>query len=67
MPEAVRGIHVDTVHTQPEARGLADLLDRWASRRLRTRVAGVLPLAEAARAHSQLEAGSVRGKLVLTP
>ena len=35
--------------------------------RLRTRVAEVLPLAEAARAHALNEAGGLRGKVVLAP
>jgi NADPH:quinone reductase-like Zn-dependent oxidoreductase len=35
--------------------------------RLRTRIAEVLPLAEAARAHALNEAGGLRGKVLLAP
>jgi NADPH:quinone reductase len=66
QPQAERGIHADTVHTQPETQGLADLVDQWATGHLRTRVLGVLPLADAADAHRRLAAGSLHGKLVLT-
>jgi NADPH:quinone reductase-like Zn-dependent oxidoreductase len=52
---------------QPDPGGLASLIERWAAGRLRTWVAGVLPLERAAEAHRRLAAGQVRGKLVLTP
>jgi NADPH:quinone reductase len=67
MPAAERGIRVGIMHSQPEPDSLADLVDRLASGQLRTRVAAVMPLAEAAKAHRRLAAGSLRGKLVLTP
>jgi NADPH:quinone reductase len=55
------------VHTAPDGKGLAALLDEWAAGRLTTRIAGTLPLAEAAEAHRRLDAGGLRGKLVLAP
>ncbi len=67
QPGPERGIEPATVHTQPNADGLNELVERWASGRLKTRIAGVLPLAEAAEAHRRAEAGGLRGKLVLTP
>jgi NADPH:quinone reductase-like Zn-dependent oxidoreductase len=66
-PPAERGIRVDTIHSQPEPDSLADLLGRLAAGQLRTRVADVLPLNQAAEAHRRVAAGSLRGKLVLTP
>jgi NADPH:quinone reductase-like Zn-dependent oxidoreductase len=61
-PAAERAVRVDTVHVTPDRSLLADLLGR----ELTTRVAGTLPLEEAAQAHRRLEAGGLRGKLVLT-
>jgi NADPH:quinone reductase-like Zn-dependent oxidoreductase len=53
------------VQTDPVAlRALAADLEAG---RLRTRVAEVLPLAQAARAHELNEAGGLRGKVVLAP
>jgi NADPH:quinone reductase-like Zn-dependent oxidoreductase len=66
-PTAQRGIRVDTMHGQTDGETLASLLDRLASGQLRTRVADVMPLSSAAEAHRRLAAGSLRGKLVLTP
>jgi NADPH:quinone reductase-like Zn-dependent oxidoreductase len=59
---ARRGIRVLEPLVEPDGRSL----DRLAEiEDLRPRVAEVLPLAEAARAHELLEAGGVGGKLVL--
>jgi NADPH:quinone reductase len=66
QPGPERGIDPATVHTQPDPAGLADLIDLWVGGKLRTRIAGVRPLSAAADAQRQLEAGGVRGKLVLT-
>jgi NADPH:quinone reductase-like Zn-dependent oxidoreductase len=45
---------------------LADLIERVAAGRLRTRVAATMPLAEAAEAHRRVIAGGLHGKIVLT-
>lgn len=65
-PAAERGVRVESVMTRPDAALLADLLTALADGRLTTRVAGTLPLADAAEAHRRLAAGGLRGKLVLT-
>jgi NADPH:quinone reductase-like Zn-dependent oxidoreductase len=52
------------VHGDPL--GLAELTQRVAAGRLRTRVARTLPLTEAAEAHRLNEKGGLRGKIVLT-
>ena len=65
-PAAQRGIRVGKVSVTPDADALRVLAEELAAGRLRTRVAGTLPLAEAARAHERAAAGGLRGKLVLT-
>lgn len=66
-PPPERGIRVESVRTEPDPAQLAELLDALAGGRLSTRVAGTLPLSEAAEAHRRLAAGGLRGKLILTP
>jgi NADPH2:quinone reductase len=66
-PAPERGIRVSTVHVSPSSAGLATLLAELAAGRLTSRVAERLPLAEAAAAHRRVEAGGLRGKLVLIP
>ncbi|MFG2039898.1 NADP-dependent oxidoreductase [Dactylosporangium sp. NPDC048998] len=66
-PAPERGIRVAEVHVVPSAEGLAALLADLAAGRLTTRIAGRLPLAEAAEAHRRVERGGLRGKLVLLP
>lgn len=66
LPEAERGIRASKVSVVPDAAALRTLLDALAAGTLSTRVAGTLPLAEAAQAHERAAAGGLRGKLVLT-
>jgi NADPH:quinone reductase len=61
------GIRFETVLVQPDAAMLGALAADLAAGRLRTRVAEVLPLGAAARAHALAEAGGLRGKAVLAP
>lgn len=69
-PDASRlppGIRAETVLVQPDRAALRALVAEHAAGRLRTRIAEVLPLAQAGRAHARAEAGGLRGKLVLVP
>jgi NADPH2:quinone reductase len=59
------GVTFETVWVEPDAAGLERLAAELAAGRLVTRVAEVIPLAEAARAHALAERGGARGKLVL--
>jgi NADPH2:quinone reductase len=65
--EPLRGIRFETVLVQSNAEQLRALTADLEAGRLRTRVAEVLPLAEAARAHQLNEAGGLRGKVLLAP
>jgi NADPH2:quinone reductase len=62
-----RDVRYETVLVQTDADSLRGLAIDLAEGRLRTRVAEVLALAHAARAHELNEAGGLRGKVVLTP
>ena len=66
-PEPDRDLRFETVLVQPDAAMLSDLAERLAAGRLRTRVAHVLPLEEAARGHELAQAGGLGGKVVLVP
>ena len=66
-PEPPRDIRFETVLVQSNAKQLRALTADLEQGRLRTRIAEVLPLAQAARAHELNEAGGLRGKVVLTP
>jgi NADPH:quinone reductase-like Zn-dependent oxidoreductase len=66
-PEPSRGIRFETVLVQSNAEQLRALTADLEAGRLRTRVAEVLPLAQAARAHELSEAGGLRGKVLLAP
>jgi NADPH2:quinone reductase len=59
------GVTFETVWVKPDAAGLERLAAELAAGGLVTRVAEVIPLAEAARAHALAERGGTRGKLVL--
>jgi NADPH:quinone reductase len=65
--EPDRGGRFETVLVQTDPENLRALTADLADGRLRTRVAEVLPLARAARAHELNEAGGLRGKVVLAP
>ncbi|MEU5130333.1 NADP-dependent oxidoreductase [Streptomyces mobaraensis] len=66
-PTPLRGITVNELWVAADAAGLARLSALADAGRLTPRVAGTLPLAEAARAHRRLAEGGLRGRLVLTP
>ena len=51
----------------PDRRMLRELVAGIAAGRLVSRVAGVLPLSDAADAHRRTEAGGLCGKIVLRP
>ncbi|WP_329353240.1 NADP-dependent oxidoreductase [Streptomyces sp. NBC_01261] len=61
-----RGIRVTAVHGAPDGTQLQEILQRLATGKLTTRVAGTLPLEESAEAHRRTEAGGLPGRLVLT-
>ncbi|SDM71024.1 NADP-dependent oxidoreductase [Allokutzneria albata] len=61
LPEPERGVRVSRVEVEPDAARLRELVASGLS----TRVADVLPLADAAEAHRRAAAGGLRGKLVL--
>jgi NADPH:quinone reductase-like Zn-dependent oxidoreductase len=65
--EPARGLRFETVLVQSNAVQLRALAADLEAGRLRTRVAEVLPLAQAARAHELVEAGGLRGKALLAP
>ena len=61
-----------TIHTwddlvEERRAGIRALIDMLAAGKLRPRIHGHLPLAEAKRAHDMLESGAVLGKLLLQP
>ncbi|MHA6764469.1 zinc-binding dehydrogenase [Streptacidiphilus sp. PAMC 29251] len=66
IPTAERGIRVTAVRGAPDGTRLREILERLASGKLTTRVAGVLTLEQAAEAHHRTEAGGLPGRLVLT-
>jgi NADPH:quinone reductase len=65
--EPDRDLRFETIRVQTDPQALRTLATDLAEGRLRTRIAEVLPLAQAARAHELNEAGGLRGKVVLTP
>jgi NADPH2:quinone reductase len=64
-PEPDRDIRFETILVEPDQAMLTRLAEELAAGRLRTRVAQVLTLEEAARAHELAEAGALKGKVVL--
>jgi NADPH2:quinone reductase len=65
--EPSRGMRFETVLVQSDAEQLRGLAAELEAGRLRTRIAQVLPLDQAARAHELSEAGGLRGKVLLSP
>ncbi|MFE7192734.1 NADP-dependent oxidoreductase [Kitasatospora sp. NPDC057541] len=65
-PAAERGITVSTCFAREDGERLAEVSGLVEKGVLTLRIAGVLPLAEGAAAHARLEAGGVRGKLLLS-
>jgi NADPH2:quinone reductase len=65
--EPPREVRFETVLVQSNAEQLRALTADLEQGRLRTRIAEVLPLAQAARAHELNEAGGLRGKVLLAP
>ncbi|GGK60254.1 NADPH:quinone reductase [Planomonospora parontospora subsp. parontospora] len=66
-PLPLRGIRVANVWVRADGARLAELVRLVDGGRLTPRVAGTLPLAEAATAHQRLAEGGFRGRLVLLP
>jgi NADPH:quinone reductase-like Zn-dependent oxidoreductase len=66
-PVPVRAIRVVPVNIHADGAALAGLAGLAAAGKLTLRVADTYPLADAARAHERLQAGGVRGRLVLVP
>jgi NADPH:quinone reductase-like Zn-dependent oxidoreductase len=64
--EPERDIQLESFLVSPNAAALADLSRKLAAGALRTRVARVLPLEQAAEGHRLAEAGGLHGKVVLT-
>jgi NADPH:quinone reductase-like Zn-dependent oxidoreductase len=65
--EPGRDLRFETILVEPDQAMLTRLAEELAAGRLRTRVAHVLPLAEAARGHELADQGGLRGKVVLRP
>ena len=65
--DPARGVRQEIVMVRLNRPALRELVEAVADGRLRTRVAATLPLAEAAEAHRRVEAGGLRGKVVLVP
>ena len=64
-----RGIRIEPVWVPDDVadtEGLRELAEHLRARRLTPRIAGTYPIDRASEAHARLEAGGVRGRLVLT-
>lgn len=64
---AERGIAVHTLSVEPDGEAIAGLLDLAAQGTLEPRVAGRVPLREAAKAYDKVASGGERGRWVLIP
>ena len=65
--DPARGVRQEIVMVRLDRPALRTLVDAVADGTLRTRVAATVPFADAAEAHRRVEAGGLRGKLVLVP
>ena len=65
--DPARNVQQRVVLIDPVRATLRSLIEDLAAGRLLTRVAGEVPFADAARAHRDVEAGGLRGKLILVP
>lgn len=65
VPPAQRGVRSEAVKVQPDGGRLARLLRLTADGVLAVRIAGTLPLEQAAEAHRRFEQGSHRGRWLL--
>jgi NADPH:quinone reductase-like Zn-dependent oxidoreductase len=66
-PFPVRGVRVTPVHIHADGAALAGLSALAAAGKLTLRVADTYRLEDAAKAHERLQAGGLRGRLVLVP
>lgn len=66
-PEPESDLRFETVRVMPDPAVLRNLAEQLGHGELRTRVARVLPLDQAAEGHGLVEAGGLRGKVVLIP
>jgi NADPH:quinone reductase len=66
-PVPLRGIRVVPVNIHADGAALTGLSGLAAAGKLTLRIADTYPLAEAAKAHQRLQAGGLRGRLVLVP
>ncbi|HEX9042006.1 MAG TPA: NADP-dependent oxidoreductase [Trebonia sp.] len=66
-PVPLRGISVVPVNIHADGAALTGLSALAAAGKLTLRTAGTYPLEDAAQTHRQMEAGGLRGRLVLTP
>ncbi len=67
VPESRRGVTTKAVLVHRDGQRLADLLQRSATGELAIRVAGTVPLDEAATAYAKVAAGGQRGRWLLVP
>jgi NADPH:quinone reductase-like Zn-dependent oxidoreductase len=67
LPKSERGIEVHILSVEPDGDQLAELLGLAASGVLEMRVAGQVPLAEAATAYDKVAGGGQRGRWLLVP